>query len=321
MRDGSSQSSVYDFFSQNLYSRTDKDIVAEFLENSKKVKARKNGNYLFHEVISITKSKQLTLDQEKERLFDIIRTYTASRCKNNLVAGYLHDEKENNIHYHLMISSNEIDVYKNQRLTKFDFDKVKRETEKYVIDKYPELEQDILISAKKEQNKNKQSNKAAEVKRKGGRLEKKEKITNTLRDIFSVSSSMNDFFNRLATKNIEMYNRGSTIGFINGEDNKKYRLKTLELENEFKQINELINQPSIKKTKKKVYERNSCNMNSDDDKVDKKQQTTQSSFVKPETAQPQSEIEKRKAEIKKVRDSIKSQQKDKSKGKDKGFDR
>jgi len=233
MRNGSSQSSPYDFFSQNLYSNDGKDIVAEFLKNSHLLRARKNGNYLLHEIISITKSKQLTLEQEKQRLFDIVRTYANQRCKNNLVVGYLHDDKENNVHYHLMLSSNEYGSQKNLRLTKFEFDKAKRELENYVIKTYPELEQDIIINASREQKKNRQSNKAGEMKRSGSRLEKKEKITQTLKGIFAKSKSAYEFFEQLDKHNIEMYNRGSTIGFINGDDNKKYRLKTLELENDF----------------------------------------------------------------------------------------
>ena len=255
MKNGSSQNSDYDFFSKNLYTNNGKEITAEFLRNARLLKARANGNYLFHEVISLTKSKQLTLQQEKERLFDIVRLYTEKRCDNNLVTGFLHDEKSNNIHYHLMISSNEVGEYKNHRLTKFEFDKMKKSTEKYVIDKYPELEQDIIINwqkdnAKKAQRKAKQSNKAGEVKRKGGRLAKKEKITAALRKVFSQSESKDDFFNRLAEQNIELYNRGKNIGFINGSDNKKYRLKTLALESEFQRISDLM--APVKNTEKKA---------------------------------------------------------------------
>lgn len=242
MKNGSSRNSEYDFFTQNIYARKDKDIVAEFSANAQKVRSRKNGNYLFHEIISITKSSQLTLEQEKQRLFDIVQRYAQKRCEHNLVTGYLHDEKSNNVHFHLMISSNEIDSSKNQRLTKFEFDKVKKETEKYVIETYPELEQDILLNATHKQKKQKQSNKAGEVQRKGGRLEKKEKITQTLRDIFSQSRSMNDVFTSLAHQNIEMYNRGNTIGFITNFDKKKYRLKTLGLEEAFTQIESLSSQ-------------------------------------------------------------------------------
>lgn len=281
MKKGSSRNSEYDFFTQNIYARKDKDIVSEFSANARKVKARKNGNYLFHEIISITKSPQLTLEQEKQRLFDIVQRYAQKRCEHNLVTGYLHDEKTNNVHFHLMISSNEIDSSKNQRLTKYEFDKVKKETEKYVIETYPELEQEILINASNAEKKHRQSNKAGEVQRKGGRLEKKEKITKTLRDIFVQSRSMNDVFTYLAEQNIEMYNRGSTIGFITKSDNKKYRLKTLGLEEAFHQVETLARQS----TKEPDEEINPSSNMKDDDK----------------TTTNDTEIERRKAEMNKQR--------------------
>jgi len=240
MKNGSSNNSQYDFYTQNVYSSNDKGITSEFLDNSKGIKYRKNGNYLFHEVISITKSKQLDLIQEKERLFDIVRYYAKARCNNNLAVGFLHDEKENNVHFHLMISSNEIGENKNQRLTKYQFNKVKKETEKYVIDKYPELEQDILINVQKEEQKDVLSKKGWEIKRKGGRLEKRERITNKLKQIFSTSHSKSGLFTLLSEQNIEMYHRGNSIGFVTLTDGKKYRLKTLGLVQEFEKIQNLL---------------------------------------------------------------------------------
>lgn len=284
MKKGSSQSSEFDFFSKNLYSNNEKDITDEFLRNARLLKARANGNYLFHEVISLTKSKQLTIEQEKERLFDIVRLYTEKRCNNNLVAGFCHDEKSNNIHFHLMISSNEIGEYKNQRLTKFEFDHVKKTTEKHVIDKYPELEQDVIINAKESQRKAKQSNRAGELKRKGGRLDKKEKITNTLRDIFTKSRSMNELFTHLSDQEIEMYNRGKTIGFITLHDNKKYRLKTLGLEEAFHQVDELS--------------RHAIEIPTEEVK-----RSSSSSKDDADTPKHESEADRRKAEIKRSRDN------------------
>tara|TARA_R110001599_G_C12277056_1_gene662771 strand:- start:5239 stop:6285 length:1047 start_codon:yes stop_codon:yes gene_type:complete len=329
MKDGSSRSSEYDYFSHNVYARKDQDIINEFVTNSRKVKARKNGNYLFHEVIAITKSKQLTLDQEKERLFDIVRTYVDMRCKNNLAAGYLHDEKDNNVHFHLMISSNELDAFKNQRLTKFDFDKAKKELERYVIENYPELEQDIIMNAKKDQKKSRDSNKAAEVKRKGGRLEKKEYMVKTLNSIFANSRSMDDYFKQLEQQNFEMYNRGSAIGFINKTDGKKYRLKTLALEEQFKQVDALL-QPDDKtkqdskaeqkqKEDKKGYqepntEQQAKSESSDKQKKNDNQETrSEAGSVKEKT------VEQNKADIKKSRAD--KQKTPDAKSKNKGFER
>ncbi|MDO6445444.1 hypothetical protein Q4493_06585 [Colwellia sp. 1_MG-2023] len=309
MKDGSSRSSKYDYFSHNIYSRKDQDIINEFVANSRKVKARKNGNYLFHEVIAITKSKQLTLEQEKERLFDIVRNYVDMRCKNNLVAGYMHDEKDINVHFHLMISSNELDAFKNQRLTKFEFDKAKKQLERYVIEKYPELEQDIIMNAKAEQRKSRESNKAAEVKRKGGRLEKKEHMVKTLNNIFANSPTMNEYFTQLEKQNIEMYNRGSAIGFINKTDGKKYRLKTLALEEQFKQVDSLLQQGDKAKQQTKVDESEKQQKN------DKQETRSDADSIKEKA------VEQNKADIKKARNAQQKSANAKSKNKDKGFER
>ncbi|REL28399.1 hypothetical protein DXX93_18745 [Thalassotalea euphylliae] len=306
MKSGSSLSSEYDVFRHNLYATQDKDIVREFLNNARFVKSRKNGNYLFHEVISITKSSKLTLAEEKQRLLDIIQVYVQKRCDRNLVAGYLHDEKDNNVHYHLMISSNEVDSPVNQRLTKFEFDKAKRETEKYVIATYPELEQDILISATSKQRKTHQSNKASEVKRRGGRLEKRENVYKTLNSIFAQSKSMQNFFARLAQNNIQMYNRGKAIGFITLEDGKKYRLKTLKLEAEFKEFETRISEPehSQKEEDKKRGQ------------AAEKNKQTQSSHTTSQTSSQRSvtELERRKAQAENIRKQ--SHNKDRDRGKE-----
>ena len=331
MKNGSSRNTEYDYFSHNVYARKVQDIINEFAANSRKVKARKNGNYLFHEVIAITKSKQLTLEQEKERLFDIVRRYVDRRCKNNLVVGYMHDEKDINVHFHLMISSNELDAFKNQRLTKHDFDKTKKELERYVIEKHPELEQDIIMNAKKEQKKSRESNKGAEVKRKGGRLEKKEYMVKTLNNIFANSRSMDDYFKHLEQQNFEMYNRGSAIGFINKTDGKKYRLKTLALEEQFKQVDSLL-QPH----KKAKQESKSKQQHKEDKKYSQEPNTEQQTKADESEKQPKNAVqetrsdadsvkekavEQNKTDIKKARDAQQKSANAKSKNKGKGLER
>lgn len=337
MKDGSSRNSEYDYFSHNVYARKDQDIINEFVANSRKVKARKNGNYMFHEVIAITKSKQLTLEQEKERLFDIVRNYVDMRCKNNLVVGYMHDEKDINVHFHLMISSNELDAYKNQRLTKFDFDKAKKQLERYVIEKYPELEQDIIINAKAEQKKSRESNKGAEVIRKGGRLAKKEHMVKTLNSIFANSRSMHDYFTQLEKQNIEMYNRGNAIGFINKTDGKKYRLKTLALEEQFKQVDALLQPDTKTKQNKSEQQKSKDEEHNTSEKQDYREsnkqrsthtdeQPTQKQNYTDDTARDSSTtkeqtVEQNKADIKKARVAQQKAARSKSKSKNKGFER
>lgn len=44
---------------QNLFSRKAEKVEQEFLHNAALMKKRKNGNYLYHEILSITKAHQL----------------------------------------------------------------------------------------------------------------------------------------------------------------------------------------------------------------------------------------------------------------------
>jgi len=218
------------------------------------------------------------------------------------VAGFLHDEKSNNIHFHLMISSNEVGDHHNQRLTKYSFNKIKQETEKYVIEKYPELEQDIIINAKKDKQKEVLSKKAWEIKRKGGRLEKKERITDALKSLFKSCRTKAELFTQLDNQRIEMYNRGNSIGFITLDDGKKYRLKTLGLVSEFNAIEEILKPNEQQSTKARSENKQRPGKN------------------KPENQQEpsdKSEVHKRKDEIKHSRDKSSENNKSNSTDKDK----
>ena len=44
----------------NLFTRNDEQVKQAFEENAKFVGKRKNANYMYHEILSITKSKKLS---------------------------------------------------------------------------------------------------------------------------------------------------------------------------------------------------------------------------------------------------------------------
>jgi hypothetical protein len=64
------------------------------MRNSRRYKERANGVHLYHEVISLTRSKTMPLDKQKECLLNIVNEYCNERCPNNLVAGFLHEEHQ-----------------------------------------------------------------------------------------------------------------------------------------------------------------------------------------------------------------------------------
>ncbi|MBS9783013.1 MAG: hypothetical protein KGV46_00535 [Pasteurella sp.] len=225
-------------FTHNFFSTKREDILTEFYDNAELLKKRMGSNYLYHEIISITRSQQLSEKQQKELLRDITQQYINERAKDCLVFAGLHDEKENQLHYHLIISANKLDEKKRYYHSKQGFEKIKVQLEEYVLQRYPELEQEKLISKEKTLDKNGQTvksihanKKEGEYIRRTGKLSKKQQTANRIRDIFLMSDNLADYTNRLRTENIESYVRGKTMGFV--VDGKKHRLHTLGISEEF----------------------------------------------------------------------------------------
>lgn len=225
-------------FSHNCFGTNREDILQEFYANSELLKKRLGSNYLYHEIISITRSKQITEEQQKDLLRDITQQYINERARDCLVFAGLHDEKDNQLHYHLIISANKVDEAKRYYHSKKGFDDIKVNLEKYVLQRYPELEQDQLISKDKQLDKNGQrvtsshaNKREGEYIRRTGQLSKKQQTANRIKDIFLMADDIADYTNRLRAENIESYVRGKTMGFV--VDGRKHRIHTLGIVEEF----------------------------------------------------------------------------------------
>jgi len=229
----------------NTFSFDRNGVINEFNTNSSLLNKRKNGNYLYHEIISLKSSESLSKDRQKEILNDVVEKYIQERSNNCLVFGGLHDEKEHNLHYHLMISANEINKNSRYRLNKKQFSDIKKSIENYVIERYPELNQEKLINA--ENNKYSEKQNETEYKKRTGKKTKRENVKERLRTAFNKIKSKNEFDTELEYEGLKYYIRGDNIGFIDLSDGKKYRLKTLELNDEF---NSLKNKLENKKPEK-----------------------------------------------------------------------
>ncbi len=230
-------------YSRNLYTQNLEDyrrIENEFKRNFSFLKRQKNSNSMYHEILSISKS-DLDIERQKEILFSLLDEYTGARAKNCLIYGRLHEE-ENNLHFHLLISSNEIEARKNHYLSKKEFSEVKKGFEKYVLTNFPELKQKELINKpKKEQG---ISRKEFELKKRTGTITKRESIQYRLTKIFNACSTQKEFIDLLRLENIKVYIRGKNIGFIDEADKKKrrYRLNKLGLSEEFNKMSNIIAQ-------------------------------------------------------------------------------
>ncbi len=137
---------------QNLYSRKNEDVEQEFKQNARTMFKRKNGVYLYHEILSITKTQNLEDKVQKEILRSVAYEYASKRAEHNLVFATLHDDHDEHLHYHFIISSNALGESKKTRMSKAQFDKFKKNLESRTLKKYPELEQIIKPYAKDEVN-------------------------------------------------------------------------------------------------------------------------------------------------------------------------
>lgn len=219
----------------NTYSRDSEHLKAEFVSNAENLSFRKNGVYLYHEVISITRSQRTHEDHQKEALQQIVKEYLSMRASKQLAYAVLHEDKADNLHFHLVISANEAGNSQRKRLSKSDFSSIQTQLEKWTLEAFPELEQQAVFAPNqtKEQKQARAkkahiSNQGAELKRRGGKTTERDTMKETLEAIFSTSTSGQHFAELLQKAGLKFYTRGKNHG-VSTEDGTKYRFSTLGL--------------------------------------------------------------------------------------------
>lgn len=222
---------------QNLFSRKGADIEQEYLRNAERMAKRKNGNYLYHEILSISKAERLADKKQKQILRDIAYEYAKRRADGNLVFGTLHDDHDNHLHYHLLISANAVGESKKTRLSKRQFDQLKKGMEQRVLETYPELEQTLVIGQEAGE---KLSRKGSERKRRTGKVPERDALKAKLQDIFNDCDTKEDFFAALDDANLEFYVRGKTLGVKDLATERNHRLKTLGMLDNFQALSDRI---------------------------------------------------------------------------------
>ena len=227
-------------FYHNLYSRKNESIEREFLENAVHLRKRQGGVYLYHEILSITKSTRISEFRQKEILQEIAQQYVLSRSHRSLVYGVLHDEHRGHLHYHLMISGNEVGSPERTRISRGAFAEIKKQLEDWVLERFPELEQTRIMD--KAASGEKLSRAGGELKRRTGKMPERDDLKERLKTIFQMAWDKADFFRLLAAKQVKIYVRGESIGFEDLKTGRKHQLKTLGLEAEFAAVNARISE-------------------------------------------------------------------------------
>ena len=95
-------------------------IINEFERNAKYLPTRKNGNYLYHEILTLENNHNLDEKELNELLEELGRMYLNERASKQLAFAYIHTDTKN-YHIHFCISANELQSKKRKRLSKAKF--------------------------------------------------------------------------------------------------------------------------------------------------------------------------------------------------------
>jgi hypothetical protein len=203
-------------------------IVDEFLANAKLLQgAHSQGkNYLYHEIISL-KTTSRSEEYQLTAISELVTQYVEQRARDNLVFSAIHNDKDN-IHAHLMISSNELGSMQRLRLSKKQFAEIQKSLEQYQNEHYPILKTEHYL---KPHSHERLKNNEQEMISNQGKMSQKQTVKNKLLKIFESSKDFQEFESSAKAQGFELYTRGKNDGVVfNG---KNYRLKTLGLEGKF----------------------------------------------------------------------------------------
>lgn len=204
-------------------------VLDQFYENAELLKTRKNGNYLYHEIISIKLSSGVSLDRQMKALHDVSQKYIQARGPNLLSYGRMHiDDKS--LHMHVMFSANELNQSNRHRLSREQFATIQRQCEQYLQQTYPDLKQPVLYLKDREQKPNKSRQREYEFTKRTGKKTQKQKVKEQLEELLSQrrTQSLKQLFKE---HGFELYQRGKHYGVL--FRGTKYRMVTLGLADEF----------------------------------------------------------------------------------------
>jgi hypothetical protein len=211
------------------------EIVAAFEENAKLLKERKNGNVLYHEILSFSAGYSLKGEALERAVADIGQEYLRYRASNQMAFGAIHYDTDH-IHLHLMVSSNAIGKRDRVRLTKAQFAELQKAVESFTLAKYPELAQTRIYDRDRAKERLKTQTHEQAMKARTGEPSRKERMKGRLHGLFEQASSMADLEARLHAEGLSFYQRGKSRGVIerlSDGTERRHRLATLGIEEHY----------------------------------------------------------------------------------------
>lgn len=175
----------------NLFSHEktpSEQIIEDFRRNAEYLRQRKNGNALYHEILSFSTGYRVQVDALVRAIADIGQEYLNQRAPDQLGYGVVHLDKDH-AHLHLCISANRADAPDRVRLAKAEFAKVQQRIEAIVLERYPELAQGKVYDKERQAERIKSRRAEQEMRRHRGVASDKEQLTQRLHAIFELAQS------------------------------------------------------------------------------------------------------------------------------------
>ena len=224
----------------NIFDSSPDGVIREFKKNAQFIRKRKNGNYLYHEIISFHPKDRDKLTPEV--LEDLAQRYMELRTKRKgLACGVVHFD--HHPHVHFMIAANEIGKSQKLDLSGKEFFSFRKSMEAYQKKKYPFLTHSLVFDEGREKSEVQKSLAEQEKERKlkskskPKRETEKEGIRNVVQKCLQTTFSLAEFESGLVKRGFEFYLRGKTPGIQRLADGKKFRLKKLGLFELFQKMN------------------------------------------------------------------------------------
>jgi len=226
--DGKQEQSFTLFQNMNGVEEFDhKQIIERFKANDTFRKQRSNGIGMYHDIISFSKGDSQFIKDNLHVLEDIGREYMQLRFPFAMGMVKPHFDKDH-IHLHVVYSPNNYSSDTSVRISKNEFNQIKRSLEEYQLKHYPELTTSYVHSRDRFKDLEVKSEKNSQ---KRFMYEQPDTLQSKVKKCVSSSKSLSEIEDKLRSQNLQPYYRKEVLqGILH--NNKKYRLSTLVKDNE-----------------------------------------------------------------------------------------
>jgi len=209
----------------NLRGNNIDDWVKQFQKNEEyRTRKRKDSVYLTHEIISFHRDEE---NISLVKMEDMAREYIRQRNPNGIYLAVPHTDKEH-YHIHICASGVEYKTGKAMRMSKDEFQMLKKNIQAYQKEKYPELSKSIVSHDKQKIKSKSVSDIEYQIKQRTGRASMKEYLAEKINYCLSKAKSMESFIQILKAENLRPYERNGRFTGI-WYENLKFRFSRLQI--------------------------------------------------------------------------------------------